>query len=134
MSKPMQIYTFDPLIYPIKLYVIKYPNEKEINELFCNPDWTDLNVKFSEYSKATTLYQITRLKSTKMFGQIIIVYGKLSAGEMAHEAIHSSRNMMEWLGEQDISHEANAYFVEWIVNCLDEVNRNKILSSIDKIN
>ena len=128
MKKLMQIHTFDPVIYPIKLYVIKYPNTKEINELFCGPDWTDLNLKYPDYAAAVSLHQITRLRSTKMFGQVIILYNKLTAGEMAHEAIHSSRNIMDWLGEDNISHEANAYLVEWIVNCIEQVNKNKIFS------
>ena len=77
--KKMQIHIFDPVIYPIKLYVVKYPNEEEINDKFTNHDFTPLNYKLHQHAYATTWNTIVRLKEINKFGVLINLYpGKIT--------------------------------------------------------
>ena len=126
MKKPTQIHQFDPVIYPVKLYVVKYPDKNEINDKFYSIDKLPINYRLSTAAEATTCKSVVRLKETNKYGVLITIYpGPISIGAIAHEATHAAGVIWDWLGENNIGEEANAYLVQWVVDCLDQVNRNK---------
>lgn len=122
----MQIHQFDPVIYPVKLYVIKYPDAEEINDKFTDFDLTSLNYKLHADVYATTWSTIVRLKETNKFGVLVILYpGKINIGHIAHEATHAARVIWDWLTESTTGAEADAYLVGWISDCINQVRTNK---------
>ena len=122
----MQIHQFDPVIYPVKLYVIKYPNAEEINDKFTDFDFTSLNYKLNANVYAVTWNTVVRLKETNKFGVLIILYpGKINIGHIAHEATHAARVIWDWLTENTTGAEADAYLVGWISDCINQVRTNK---------
>ena len=126
MKKPMQIHTFDPVIYLIKLFVVKYPNEKEINNRFTVNNGDDLNYSLMRNAYATTESKVVILNEIDKFGVLIVLYsGKISIGHMAHEATHAARVIWDWLTENTTGAEADAYLVGWISDCINQVRTNK---------
>ena len=124
--KLMQIHIFDPVIYPVKLYVVKYPNEEEVNDKFTNHNFTPLNYTTHENTHATTWCSVVRLKETNKFGVLVIIHSnRLTAGYIAHEATHAARVIWDWLTENTTGAEANAYLVGWISDCINQVRTNK---------
>ena len=122
----MQIHTFDPVIYPFKLYVIKYPNTEEINDKFTSFDFTSLNYKLYTNVHAVTWNTVVRLKETNKFGVLVILCpGKINIGHIAHEATHAARVIWDWITENTTGAEADAYLVQWIVDCINQVRTNK---------
>jgi hypothetical protein len=124
--KKMQIHQFDPVIYPVKLYVVKYPDENEINDKFYSIDELPINYKLSTAAEATTCKNIIRLKETNKYGVLITIYpGPISVGVIAHEATHAARVIWSWLTEDETGAEADAYLVGWISDCINQVKTNK---------
>lgn len=125
MKKSIQIHQFDPVIYPVKLFVVKNSTPGVIHENFQLPNGESLNTDRSVGSYATTYSSIVENKNNGKYGVLIRLFGKQTASEMAHEATHATRVIWDWLGENGTGAEADAYLVQWIVDCLDQVNRNK---------
>ena len=126
MKKPMQIHTFDPVIYPIKLFVVKYPNEKEINNRFTANNGDYLNYSLMRNAHATTEFRIVTLNEIDKFGVLIVLHsGKITVGHMAHEATHAARVIWDWLTENTTGAEADAYLVGWISDYINQVRINK---------
>lgn len=124
MKKPIQIYQFDPVIYPVKLWVTTTDNLYPVAERFKSANNKEFNVEFDEKFEAFTQPVIE--KETGLYGLIVVFkHKKISARLMAHEASHVNQFIWERIGEENVAEEAEAYLVEWIVDCLDQVNRNK---------
>ena len=125
MQKPIQIHQFDPVIYPVKLFVVKNSTQEVIHENFQLPNGDSLNTDRHIGGYAFTYNRIVENKKTAKWGVLIRLFGKQTASVMAHEATHAARVIWDWLGENITGAEADAYLVQWIVDCLDQVNRNK---------
>lgn len=125
MKKPIQIHQFDPVIYPVKLFVVKNSTPEVIHENFQLLDGGSLNTDRSIGSYASTYNKIVENKNNGKYGVLIRLFGKQGSPELAHEATHAARVTWDWLGEDMSGAEADAYLVQWIVDCLDQVNKNK---------
>ena len=125
MKKPIQIHQFDPVIYPVKLFVVKNSTQEVIHENFQLPNGDSLNTDRSVGCYATTYSRVIEDKKTSKYGVLIRLFGKQKLPELAHEATHAVRVIWDWLGENEPGAESDAYLVQWIVDCLDQVNRNK---------
>src|SRR5574344_607570 len=127
MKKLMQIHQFDPVIYPVKLYVVKHPDENEINDKFYSIDKLPINYRLYTAAEATTCKNIVGLKETNKYGVLITIYpGPISIGAIAHEATHAARVIWSWLTESNTGAEADAYFVGWISDCINKVRTKKV--------
>jgi len=77
--------------------------------------------------RMTTYNKICRMKSNLKYCVLIETRpGKWDAGLMGHEATQAARYIWEWLGEPAIGVESDAYLVEYIINCIDQVRTGKI--------
>ena len=54
MNKKVQIHQFDPVIYPLKLWVAKNPTKEAISERFEEHNGNEVNAEFTKYSVAST--------------------------------------------------------------------------------
>jgi len=127
MKKSDIIHEFDPIIYPIKLWVsiandtdyikskfLYYPQRKELN--------FDRHIEFD--ASVDTVMN----KETNMIGFLVCFnnFKVCTNGVIAHEATHVSDRVWNHIGERKKAKEANAYLVEWIFNCIEKVKLNKL--------
>lgn len=125
MNKKVQIHQFDPVIYPVKLWVVKNPNLNEIKDKFLVYNNNELNIRNNENANATTYNKVVIYKETNKFGVLILIHSKLSISNISHEATHAARVIWDWLNEDCTGVEADAYLVGWIADCIEQVKLNK---------
>lgn len=124
------IYEFDPVIYPFKLWVSIANNTEYIKSKFLYyPEKEELNFKGKVEFDASV--DTVMHKETKMLGFLVYFVNSKACtnGIIAHEATHVSDRVWEHLGERKKAKEANAYLVEWIVDCIEKVKLNKLSPS-----
>lgn len=119
------IHEFDPVIYPLKLWVIKNPTDNIIGETFEEFDGTKINYTPSKTSAASTYNKVICNKETQKYGVLVLIKSKTTINYIAHEATHVARIFWDWLDEEATGREADAYLVGWIAKCIDEVKRFK---------
>lgn len=125
MEKKLQIHQFDPIIYPLKLWIVKKPNITVVKNEFLVYNNDELNISNNENACANTYNKVVVYKKTNKFGILILLHTKLSIAEIAHEATHAARVIWDWLTEDYTGREADAYLVGWISDCINQVNTNK---------
>ena len=124
MQKPVQIHQFDPVIYPVKLWVSFTKNLVPIADRFKQINNKEFDSEFKDYLDAFAQPVIE--KETGLYGIIVVFRDKkVSTSLMAHEAAHVNQLIWTRINEDTVGMEAEAYLLEWVVDCLDQVNRNK---------
>lgn len=121
------IHQFDPVIYPIKLWVSVTTDLKALSDRFCNADTKkDIDVFFIDRHEAACYYVQQKEKPTN-YGILIATTSKyyLTTKLIAHEATHGADFMWQHMGERETGDEANAYLTGWIADCIEAVKRNK---------
>lgn len=129
------IYEFDPVIYPTRLWVCKKPNVEDVSKLFYPfnnyGEMVDSFGNVFEYDGgkfANTL--IVGNKESRMRGSLVAIFqpNQCGAGVCAHEALHYIAYLSEQfdipLGGFDKS-EPLAYLEQWATNCIDSVLRGR---------
>jgi hypothetical protein len=128
-SRKVKIHQFDPVIYPIKLWVVTKYNGDEgaLKERFVHIlDRKELNFSIIKQHEALT-YDVEE-REDKYKGVLIVFssskYCKVKT--MAHESTHAARSIWDHLGEgSGIGEEANAYLVGWVADCIERVKLGK---------
>lgn len=134
-AKP-KIYMFDPVIYPLKLWVAVEPNPQDIIGKFYGildgsydevTAFTEKDFEKDGYTDATT-YQVRRDGKA---GALVIIWRPKCFGinGISHEASHVTDLMCEYLGVSGFTFndgEARAYFNGWVAECLDKAKRGKV--------
>lgn len=135
-EEKVKIYEFDPVIYPFRLWVAVRPNVEPIAEKFYNLD-TSMNLLpvtpeyfyKNRFSVATT-YPMEDKKSGYLGCLISIWRPKdLSSSKIAHESSHVTDYLCDVLGVNGFTldgGEARAYFIEWVVDCIEKVKQGKV--------
>lgn len=118
----MNIFEFDPQIYPRKLWVSVGASTEELQEKFGKDDIKD----FDENYYAETM--AVRQKET-LLGGILIRFGDLKAmttGIITHEASHAAIEIFDYCDCRiDVDNqEPFSYLIGWIARCCDEVKNN----------
>ena len=124
MREPI-LYEFNPIIYPVKLWIVKYPNENFIHENFEEPDGTKLNLDIYDHHVLATYNQPVVNKKNEEYGILSSIASNPDIGEIAHEATHIAKFIWEHLGEYEMGQEANAYLIQWITYCFWKIKINK---------
>lgn len=116
---------FDPIIYPVKIWVVVTNNNKIINERFeSHPDGLPLLFDFENFNAG--IFRVVN-KEDGLKGVLIIFSNKkaLTPKIIAHETAHATEEIWEYLNESRMGNEANAYLTGWIVDCIWQVKTNK---------
>lgn len=122
-----KIHEFDPVIYPIKIWITVTSNLYQIvNKFIEYPSLDPLNLVFDD--KMERFAQMVSDKDSRFIGVLLVFSSKkiMTAGKIAHEATHAARKVWHHLGEDFTGVEADAYFVEWITDCADRVKKGKV--------
>lgn len=123
-----KIWKFDPVIYPLKLWVGVHLTQEEIENTFLLQDKesvvTEWPENFSKLSAAATTVPVWHKEgNAHLKGILVVIWDKeiCNAGICAHEALHC----VDWMcDEMTISgnsfedDEAKAYLIQWVTNCI----------------
>lgn len=126
MKKKTIIHQFDPVIYPVKLWVSITNDNNALNEQFqWAYDEPKIDIDFESFDAITGA---ARQKESKLFGILIVFENKklCSLKNIAHESSHAVDEIWRRLGEERAGNEANAYLIGWIAECIEKVKLNKI--------
>lgn len=124
-----KIYEFDPVLYPVKLWVCKKPDVKDVNSVLYALDENAEIVDdgFGESLDDFGAYAKTFLagnKKSNLKGCLVVLIrpGECRAGICSHEALHFVAYCSEMfdipLGTFMHS-EPLAYLEQWATNCID---------------
>ena len=121
------IHQFDPVIYPIKLWVISEMDGVIIQRSFRSSNGSELDMSESEGGICYTYGSLVVNKKTKDYGFMVVMKRDktLNVGGIAHEATHVARLVWEHIMEDYPAREADAYLVQWVSDCIDKVIKNK---------
>lgn len=121
------IYEFDPVIYPIRLWVSKKPNVEFVSSLFypCNNDGevvADFDGAFSGIGVSMSTVLVVLKKSSQRGCLVAILWPNVcGAGVCSHEALHFvayvAGDLGIKLGDFEYS-EPLAYLEQWATNCI----------------
>ena len=128
-TKKVEVFEFDPQIYPIKFWILINPTKESLDRGFVNLDDNKLNIDSISLNKDLTdafVYNTAvKLVKTGAYGLLLCVNNidYLSTSSIAHESTHLSGYLWDYVGEHEISSdtEANAYLVGWFAKCIDQV-------------
>jgi hypothetical protein len=133
----MIIHEFDPVIFPVKLWILENPSVKKIKENFIPLDKNFfVPNEFSEDGIAYTS-RISKNTYSNKYGVWICILRKkdMKDGDYAHEACHAVNEIYNYVGADniDLGGEPHAYFVGWVADCIYEVVKTTNKKSIDKM-
>lgn len=129
MGKKIEIHEFYPTIYPRLIWVSKYVNEKDINNLFAKRDGSEiyLGIEKGNEPKATTLNVWN--KETGKYGVLVCIHSRINVEDVAHEAVHVASFIFNdcgvSMGFGDGEDEHLAYLVGFAADCINQVRINK---------
>jgi hypothetical protein len=123
----MDVYEFDPQVYPIKFWVLIGGTTKTIEDTFIDlyGNALGLSNKFNntELYDAFVCNKVVMYKKTEKYGFILHINNldDITSAVMAHEATHLAGYTWIHLNEFEIGSEceANAYLVEWFVDSIN---------------
>lgn len=121
----VKIHQFDPVIYPVKLWVAVTTDGEVIKERFhlINAE----NFEFNRHDYEAITFPVKQ-KAVPTYKGFLVVFTQkkcMTVKIMAHEATHVARMMWKHLGEDVTGEEADAYLVGWIASCMNEVKNYK---------
>lgn len=121
------IHEFDPVLYPIRLWVSITNDLTEVRGRFVYLGTTD-EFDYKMTPKVGAFMQMVTSKETGFMGALVVFKDKkyCTTKLIAHEATHVSREIWEHLNEIKTGFEADAYLVGWVAECIEKVKRNKI--------
>lgn len=124
----LQIFEYDPVIYPFKLWVAITSDINSFSDKFKHYP-SGKKYKIKEFSKLVAFVDTVSDIETEKIGFLVVFksYKECSAGCMAHEATHVSDRAWSYLGEVGSGKESNAYLVEWVVDCIERVKLGKTI-------
>jgi len=122
--KKVQFHQFDPVIYPVKIWIVITNNIDVINERFHAYPNCRIEIDFKKFDAGSILVVN---KETLDIGSLLIFDNKksLKVQTLTHEAMHTARDIWQHLGEDEPGREAEAYLIGWITDCIWRVKNNK---------
>ena len=125
IMKKLQIHEFNPVIYPFKLWIVVSKDLKAINESFTTLEGNEVYFDVPVGTDAWVGH--IPLKYDGLNGILMVFKNKkeITVSNVAHETNHALKVIWDYLGEETIGDEANAYLAGWIAECIWKVKLNK---------
>lgn len=130
-----EIHEFDPVIYPLRVWVTIKPSPKDVINKFYGLDMEGLVTDLSEDDIAPKDGRIAQAntvvhKSDNQKGVIVIIHrpSYMRTRTICHEACHCADFFCDELGITSRSFEdgeAYAYLTGWIAGCIEKVKLSK---------
>lgn len=129
-----KIYEFDPVIYPMKIWVaFSSVTIDEIDEVFFAVGDDDVAAPFKEchtllgYGNMAKTF-IVGHKEQEIKGCLVVLRRGAPMKYLSHEADHCADYLFEEIGETERSYEHGepyAYYQSWVFDCLYRVLKGK---------
>ena len=118
-------YEFDPVLYPIKLWIIVTNSNKIINDKFYAYPEGEIGIDFTKVDAGVIL---SRHRESKLIGILIVFENtkRFTVENITHETCHATEEIWKHLYEQEWGSEANAYLSGWIADCCWKVKTGKV--------
>jgi len=118
-------YEFDPVIYPVKLWVVVTDSNKILNDRFSWYPEEKIDVDFNIVNAATGM---ALKKDGKLLGVLIVfeTSKQMNVKNIAHETSHAVKKIWNHLHEDFFADEATAYLSGWIADCCWKVKTGKL--------
>lgn len=115
----MNIKEFDPVIYPIKIWVCIGYDIEELRKQFMSNDYTELQ----EVENFNAFTQPVKRRKDNRLGIMIVFenFYAMSVKNIAHESAHAAKMIFEHIGADVRPHEPFEYLLGWIAGCCEEV-------------
>lgn len=120
------IHEFDPVIYPVKIWIAITDDLNEVSEIFMDYDTKEgISPKFNDKLQAF-IQPVARMSDGKIgFLSVFRSMKYCDTKTIAHEATHVARFIWDYLGETITGTEADAYLVGWIAECIEIAKKYK---------
>lgn len=126
-NKKMQIWEFDPVLYPYRVLIVRHPDADALENKYniINSDYEEklpfLEFRTNDDTVARVLMVIDKETRKVYYMVLLFAVAHARAGVMAHEAVHLANAYLQRLGfgsPAAYNDEPYAYFVEWITDCI----------------
>ena len=119
----MDVYEFDPQVYPIKFWVLINPTQESIDKTFKSLDGSDNKYGVDSRSCYASVWsKILENRQTGKWGFILCVNSpkEFTPDKMTHEAVHLAGELWNHIEAEHIyiDDEPNAYLTGWFVECM----------------
>jgi len=127
MKNKTIIHEFDPVIYPVKIWVSISPNLEDLKIRF-KEKYSGKELNLDEIGECEAFSYFVKLKETNKNGILISFSSKkyCHAGNITHESTHAAMDIFGHIEEKETGGEAYAYLVGWIAECCEKVKLNKL--------
>lgn len=125
MTKKNVFHEFDPVIYPLKLWVVMTNSVEIINERFSSYPKGEIEMDFRKFDAGVIL---AVKKEDKNIGILMVFENAkhFTIETIAHETSHAVREIWKHLKEDYYGDEATAYLSGWIADCCWKVKTGKL--------
>ena len=127
-----KLYSFDPVIYPRKLWILYRPSLATINKYFLSKDGSEYSEEGCDDPTNPTNGEVAavRHRDSGFYGGLIILRKKPSLELIFHEGIHFCDYLYEEIGALSQSYsnknEPYAYLAGWVGGCFESILNDKI--------
>jgi len=129
MKPKILLHQFDPVIYPFKIWIVITNEFQNILDDYFLDYTTGENISFSKDVKDKTdaVTFAVRKKDTKEYGCVIMFRSRqmITMSLAAHESSHAAKDLFNHIGAEVEHHEPFEYLLGWIVDCCEQVKKNK---------
>lgn len=121
-----QIYEFDPVIYPYKLWIYIDESPKIISEHFNDSEGNVITSIEWDCKKLAAFAMPVRSKEKDECGVILYFRSKelMSYELVAHEASHAAKYLFGYINADVNPHEPFEFVVGWIAECCEKTMGN----------
>jgi len=129
MINNIELYEFDPKIYPYKLWIRIGVDFENIKENFLDGEGEEIDGLESDTNKFQAFTMKVMAKDFNSYGVLICFRKKkdLSNYEIvAHECSHATKFLCEHTGIDLNEHEPSEYVIGWMAKCCQKILRNKL--------
>nr|DAS34892.1 MAG TPA: protein of unknown function (DUF4157) [Caudoviricetes sp.] len=119
----MNIQSFDPVIYPFKLWICIANDFSDIESAFYNYDGTEISNLKDDVSNCEAFTIKVMDKQYNSYGALIVFRSKkrMSYEIIAHECSHAAKYLCDHCGIEIDTHEPFEYVIGWMAKCCGKV-------------
>ena len=130
----MNVKKYDPLLYPIDIYIGIDNNINKLLKDFIDAD--NGQPLHDTWIKQDAIVYSNILDSNNQYCLLMLFEKEVPITTVVHEISHVVYRLWEHIGEKEMGNEANAYLHEWIMKCyldyLTNYKNNINDTSVDK--
>lgn len=130
----MELYKFDPVIYPYRFWVAVGGKPTEIEDAFLDYDGAPIEnlTSTTEDFEAYAMDVVDKVSRER--GTLVHFASKkrMDYDVVAHECMHATSNLCDAMGIDITQREAPEFIIGWMAKCCEEVKKNKAKKDASK--